>query len=208
MTINLPKLNQTGKNEWADVEDNDVALKEAIESVETEVEGISGITWYTPKVVATEQSRSSTEYGFLTTEDKVEGVKLAENGLLLIGYAAQVKSSVSAAGRIAYFLGTNQVKFPAEPEPTGYEVATSGTSFAFYASCANGIQRTAVASMGAPATTGQILTASNDSSAAGGSGGFCVVFAAAGTYTVGVKYKATSGSVTAKERKLWVAALG
>jgi hypothetical protein len=41
-----------------------------------------------------------------------------------------------------------------------------------------------------------------------GGGGSIEVFAAAGTYTIGVKYKATSGNVTAKERKLWVATLG
>lgn len=33
-------------------------------------------------------------------------------------------------------------------------------------------------------------------------------FAAAGTYNISVQYKATSGSITAKERKLWVAVLG
>ena len=33
--VNLPKTNQTGKNEWADVEDNDVALREGINSIES-----------------------------------------------------------------------------------------------------------------------------------------------------------------------------
>jgi hypothetical protein len=50
-------------------------------------------------------------------------------------------------------------------------------------------------------TTGEILGSPLEA-------GMAVVFGAAGTYTVGVKFKATSGSVTAKERKLWVATVG
>jgi hypothetical protein len=34
------------------------------------------------------------------------------------------------------------------------------------------------------------------------------VFAAAGTYTVSVQFKSSSGSVTAKVRKLWVSTIG
>jgi hypothetical protein len=37
--------------------------------------------------------------------------------------------------------------------------------------------------------------------------GLAVVFAAAGTYDVSIQFKSASGSVTAKERKLWVEAV-
>lgn len=38
--------------------------------------------------------------------------------------------------------------------------------------------------------------------------GFVVLFAAAGTYDVSVQFKSSSGTVTAKERKLWVWTMG
>jgi hypothetical protein len=41
-----------------------------------------------------------------------------------------------------------------------------------------------------------------------GVGGVCHVFAAAGTYSVNVQFRSTSGTITAKERKLWVYTLG
>jgi hypothetical protein len=40
-----------------------------------------------------------------------------------------------------------------------------------------------------------------------GPGGVCYVFAAAGTYDVSVQFKASSGSITAKSRKLWVSSV-
>jgi hypothetical protein len=41
----------------------------------------------------------------------------------------------------------------------------------------------------------------------GDAGGVVSMFAAAGTYTISVQFKALSGSVTASNRKLWVQAL-
>lgn len=64
--------------------------------------------------------------------------------------------------------------------------------------------------------TGQVLGALADSAKpagdqfgdAAGAGGTCLIFAAAGVYTVSVQFKPASGSVTAKNRKLWVWTIG
>lgn len=221
----LPKLNQTGANEWADVQDNDEALKKVIngeldngnlkagagivgtklasETVTNEnlAAAAKPFDWYTPKVIATEQTRESTSFGTLTTADEITGVVLPENGLLVVGYKAITKASVAAAGKAAIFLGANQLKKPGSTTPEVQEGNISGETF--------GIQTTSVIGMGAQgtgtsyATTGQVITNSGASA-----GGVCYIFAAAGTYTVSVQYRATSGSVTAKERTLWVGVQG
>jgi hypothetical protein len=53
-------------------------------------------------------------------------------------------------------------------------------------------------------TTGQIV----GTVSAAGLGGPCYFFAAAGTYTISIQVKASSASVTIKNRKLWVWTIG
>jgi hypothetical protein len=123
------------------------------------------------------------------------------NGLMLIGYTANVKCSVAEAGRVALFLGANQLKIHSTgPTPIAQEVEELQTTLREVHTCHGGLRRAANES-GAYVTTGQILGDPER-------GGPCWVFAAAGTYNISVQYKATSGSITAKERKLWVAVLG
>src|SRR4051812_17888140 len=110
--VSLPRTNQTGLNEWADVEANDNALKEGINEIASEQLGSSSVTeakianlavtnaklaaaakpvvWYTPKVTATEQTRESATYGTLTTADEISSVVLPENGLIMVGFTAKV----------------------------------------------------------------------------------------------------------------------
>lgn len=199
MTVNLPKTNQTGKAEWADVEDNDVALKAAIETLQTEVAAVAGITWYTPKAIATEESRTNTAFGTLTTADEIKSVVVPENGLMLIGYTARAKATGSATGRLALFLGANQLKATSLSKQ---EVSTSITpeTLLRFTTSGGGLVSS---DDGADGSTGQIV-----GSTTAGDGGFVVVSAAAASYDISVQFKATSGSVTAKERKLWVAVFG
>lgn len=221
--VTLPRLNQTGANEWADVEANDVALREVIngeldnENLKSEA-GITGgklaeatvepkkltaaakpLTWYTPKVIATEETRESTSFGTLTTADKIENVVLPENGLIVIGYTALVKASVALAGRAAVFIGSNQLKL------TGTATEATFDTGAFSRLATNGAGLFDKASTTAFATTGEVLGPLNSETAPGGP---LYVWAAAGTYTISVQFKSTSGSITAKERKLWVWTLG
>lgn len=203
MTVILPKPeNESGTNEWADVFANDKALKEAVETLQTEFAAANNpVTWYTPKVIATEESRTNTSFGTLTTADEIKSVVLAENGLILISYTAIIKSSVSGAGGVAIFIGSNQLKSPGiVAAPEVQEASTTGTSSTMFISRGGGLVNLEAGT--SYVTTGMTL------GAAGTSSGLCPVFAAAGTYDISVKYKATSGSVTAKERKLWVETRG
>lgn len=151
-------------------------------------------------IVATEESRTNVAYGALGSNwDRVQNVVVPTDGLLRITYRALVKSTVAAAGRAAIFIGANQLKSQAaggvpvvQEAPTGgtaddYDwIRTIGTS---------GLVESAGVGQASSVTTGLPWEAIE-------------VEVAAGTYDVSVQYKATSGTITAKERKLWVEAIG
>lgn len=159
--------------------------------------------------IATEESRSNSSYGYLTTEDKVSGIVLPTDGLIVVAFQAMWKQSVSAAGAAALFIGANEAKIAVDTEAApGTTAASPGTSTNTYKALVSSPD--AILSGGGDATaytgdvtTGQVLGVANGSSGLN-KGGLVHIFAAAGTYEVGVKFKASSGSVTVKERKLWV----
>lgn len=222
----LPKLNQTGANEWADVQDNDEALKKVIngELDNGNLKAAAGIVgskvasetitnenlaaaakpfdWYTPKIIATEQTRESASFATLTTADEIKEVVLPENGLIAIGYKALVKASVVNGGKVALFLGANQLKVPGVTVPVVTESSTGASEAGTFGTVTSGAAGILNQGQGTSfVTTGQSLVVS-------ASGGLCYVFAAAGTYNVSVQYRASSGNVTAKERTLVVGVLG
>lgn len=203
MSVVLPTPeNNSGPNDWSDCYSNDAALAAYVETLQKEVAARTGFTWYTPKVIATEQSRENTAFGVLSTADEIKEVVLPENGLIAIGYMAKVKSSVSAAGRAAVFVGSNQLKAIKVGEPVEQEAATIGTNLTQLSTTGHGLENGGEEGLtAADVTTGQVV-------GVGSKGGIAYVFAAAGTYAISIKYKATSGSVTAKERKLWCCVLG
>lgn len=153
------------------------------------------VTWYTPKIIATEESRTNTAFGTLTTADEIKEIVLPTNGLIMVGYRAHLKASASN-GIAALFLGANEVK---PFNGSAVEVGTNITeaSFRVFNFAGNGFTSEADTGSG-DATTGQFAF----------TGSPVFLFAAAGTYTVSVKFKSASGSITGKERKLWVATLG
>lgn len=211
MAVNLPTPETNkGANDWGDVYSNDKALKDATETLEgtfpvTRANLASEskpVTWYTPKIIATEESRENLAFGTLTTPDEITSVVLPENGLMVVGYEALVKSSGAGAGSAALFLGGKQIKIAGSTSPEVQEVATNGTGFQNFQTTGTGLStRNSGTSF---VTTGQVL----GNPAVQGTGGLCVIFAAAGTYNISVQFKASSGSVTAKERKLWAFILG
>lgn len=217
----LPKTNQVGANEWNDVEANDAALAETIngqldnENLKSGAAIDAGklasnakpVTWYTPKVIATEESRTNTAFGTLTTPDEITGVVMPENGLMMIGFMAIVKNSVSGAGNVALYLNSTELKGAAATAPEIVQCQLrNGTEFTTVSTTPIGL--TGNAGGTSFVTTGQVIRARELSEAGSMNGGVLYAFAAAGTYAVSVRYKSTSGSVTAKERKLWVATLG
>jgi hypothetical protein len=152
---------------------------------------------YPAKVINTEESRTSTAYGTMATADEITGVVVPANGVVMITYEAIVKSSVSEAGVVSLFIGANQIAIPG-PSLENCFVGTK-VSEAFgriYTSPTQAISgnlgQFGFGSATTVLTTGRVINPIQ------------ILDVAAGTYTVSVKFKATSGSVTAKERVLRV----
>lgn len=155
-------------------------------------------------IVATEESRSNVAYGLLTTPDRVQNVVLPADGLIIIRYEATWKESVNDAALAAIFIGATQLKYMdgiATISPQAQETDTDygGTNtFLLMGTFSLGLKSAGQGSYPGTATTGQNF----------GLGGPVEVTAAAGTYDISVQFKASSGSVTVKNRRLLVETYG
>lgn len=162
--------------------------------------------------IATSQSRTNTSYGVLTTPDQVQNVVLASDGILRIGFHAQWQESVAQAARAAVFIGSNQLKTVTQAggSPVSQEAATgavaNNTAWVLGSSPLGLIGSALNSAHSGDVTTGQLVGAQIPSQ--GISPGFMELFAAAGTYTVSIMFKSSSGSVTVANRHLWVEAIG
>lgn len=157
-------------------------------------------------IIATEESTTSLTYVTMTTPDEVSSVVLPTDGLIAVFFQAMIKNTADTA-TAAIFLGSTQVKVADQSSASPIFAQAGGGSSGNYKSIVSSPLGLTAAD-GAPAytgdvTTGQILGVNPVS------GGPCYIFAAAGTYTVSVRYKTgiNSTSVTVKNRKLWVRAL-
>lgn len=163
-------------------------------------------------IVATSETRTSSSYGLLTTPDRVQNVVLPTDGHIEVAYHAQWSQSTAVAANAAIFIGATQLQLGnasgGGTNPNQEAVTGTGTS--------NGIDHwlttyelglisdvsAGAAHPAAPVTTGMVV-----GSGGSGRGGIVRVFAAAGTYDVSVQFKTTSGTLTVKNRKLWVRAI-
>jgi hypothetical protein len=157
-------------------------------------------------IIDTEEARTNTAFGLLTTPDQVTGIVMPTDGKLCIAYQALWKNSVASAAQAAIFLGANQLKIHSSIGGAPVVISAGGvgpvnTYAVLHSSPATGLTShdDPTAALSA-VTTGQLIGCSGTTFA----GGVAEIFAAAGTYDVSVQFKASSGSVTAKERKLWV----
>src|ERR1700753_1857220 len=67
--------------------------------------------WYPPKINAGEGTRTNTELGPLNdAADELPGVVVPTNGLVVVTFAAQVKCSVTGAGSIGLYFGSNLIQ--------------------------------------------------------------------------------------------------
>lgn len=157
-------------------------------------------------IVAAEQTTSSPgTWELLGTPDRVTDITLPTDGLILVAYEALVKASTAnTANRAAIFLDEDQLKAGTLPG-TGFAqvIVTDGSDtvdrYRSIYTAGGGLVRDIQSASAAQVTTGQAL---------GISGGICPIFAAAGTYDVSVRFNANGGAtITAKNRKLWVASL-
>lgn len=179
-------------------------------------------------IIATTESRTNVAYGTLTTPDQVT-VTLAADGLLKVLFQATWQESVASQGRAAIFLDNTQVHTargalvnavqqaatltgianqdrPLFSIPIGLGTMSDTTAGAYPGDVTTGQVVGAAAPSGNTTPISWIDGTSNAGSINGFGGGPCYIFAAAGTYTISVRFKSASGSVTAKNRKLWVAA--
>lgn len=170
--------------------------------------GTGTITRRGKSIIAAEESHSSVSYGLLHTPDRVRNVTLPTDGLIIVAYQALVKSD-SVAAQAAIFLGPNQVK-AANPGfvPGGQSALEPGLSPDVYkplGTFGGGLQMApANTDTGTAVTTGQIV----GGVVGGSNGGLCALFAAPGTYDVSIQFRSSSGTVTVKDRKLWVWTVG
>lgn len=178
-------------------------------------------------IVDDEQSRSNTSYGKLTTPDEVTNVVVPDGALVCLTYSALVKESSNAAASIAVFIGSNQLKWidPIQATPqvqeaqiehadgaNNYSFLSSGPfglmcDFAYTApSTADQVPHTGVVSTGFALNAMYRYTNGSDVYVQQNGGILVIEGLAAGTYDISVQFKASTGSVTAKLRKLrvWV----
>jgi hypothetical protein len=172
--------------------------------------------------ISASQATSSTSYATLSTPDEVTNVVLPTNGLIAVWYQATWQESVNGAARAALFLdGAEVVAGSAGTggSPGAFEAAIGisggvvnrNVVLSSYAAGVASVQSSAApGAYAGDATTGQAVFGALDLPSGGGYvpvGGACYVSAPAGTYSVSVRFKTSSGSVTASNRKLWVQVL-
>ena len=152
----------------------------------------------------TQQTITSTTYASMPTPDRVSQIVVPADGILSVGFMAMVYESVASAARIAIHVNGVQLRAPDTVAGSVVQEAPIGSA-ARWSLCYSpywGL-RTFVPTTGLTGlpTTPVVLA----QSAVSGSGGFWVpIIMTPGTYDVEVKYKVSSGTLYAKERRLWV----
>ena len=154
--------------------------------------------------IATEQAVTTTSFLSMETPDMAE-VTVPEGGLVVMGYQALVKESVTGAGRAAIFIGSNQIQTSSADNRSLAQETSFGSGthtaeqFMPLATWPQGLnsQNNAYELTTFP-STGYAIGAPSG-------GGLCsIMITSAGTYRIGVQFKSSSGSVTVKQRHLWV----
>lgn len=173
-------------------------------------------------IIATEESRTNTAYGLMTTADRVQNVVVPNNGIVQVRYHATWKQSVAGAAAAAIFIGANQTRCMQEGGTgplvieRGLNTAQSGTTYRPLITDARSGLVTLDDDDGAytgDVSTGQLLGGQSavsfdgvaGNASYGGAAEFFVI--TGGTFDISVQFKASSGSVSAKNRKLWVRVL-
>jgi hypothetical protein len=188
-------------------------------------------------IIATTEGRTNVAFGLLTTPDRVQNIVLPTDGLICVAYKA-LWDGGNGNGRAAIFIGANQLKVaendsPAAGAPVTQAAVGFGSMYKHLHTAPFGITSfDANINDSTDVTTGQVVggiaiawsqeingtTRTLSNGAFGGNattggvnvpfGGPCYIFAAAGTYDISIQFKCSSGTVNAKQRKLWVWTMG
>lgn len=160
--------------------------------------------------IATAEARTNTAYGLHTTPDRISSVVVPANALVLVAYRAYWKSSVSAAGSAAIFVGSNQIQYMDDLGDEDLAAQTVGTAYNQLGTTGSGLASSDNTGDRPQPGAGKpvILGPSQVASTVVHGGPVWLWNIAAGTYDFTVQTKSSSGSVTLKERQLWVWVLG
>lgn len=206
----LPRLNQTGDNEWADVQTNDEAITQVVNG-ELNNENLASnaaikreqleaaarpITWYASSIIAAEQQSTSASFASLPTPVEIPSVVVPTGGKMLITFGGWLWCSVAEFGKAGIFISTNQLITPAGSTGSPIEVHSLAkeTWVKIVTSSSSGLVVSGPGTTGTDVATGQMV-----------SGGALEVYVPAGTYNVSVKVHSESGApVKMRESKLYV----
>lgn len=141
-------------------------------------------------------SRTNVAFGALSNgPDQVTNIVLPADGLIFVAYNCSIQNSNGGAGQAAIFIGANELKrigtVTAGPiVQESISLPSAGVAYAAYTGNV-GLQNDSNSGYVGESLTGQV------SDAVG-------IFVAAGTYTISVQFKASSGSITASQRRMRV----
>lgn len=156
-------------------------------------------------IIATEETREGTGYSTLTTPDEL-AVTVGTNGIIVIAFRALWKEEVAKAALAGLFhkIGLGAAVGVKIRDPAGEATVDVVSGQIGHAgvwqplvTTTNGLV-SGTANVNAPVVTGTPTVVGML-----GSGGWMLIEAAAGTYSFSIRYKASSGKVTAKQRALW-----
>lgn len=161
-------------------------------------------------IIATVESTASTTYTTLATPDKVT-VTLPTDGLLFVAYHATWAATVDLAGYAAIFVGASQLTgayatSAPVPQEAIYHPAVATQNVPLY-TCEGGLYGGLQTGGWSDVSSGQLLGGMADATVKVG-GAPATIFLAAGTYDITVQFKASSGSVNARNRKMWCWTMG
>ena len=163
-------------------------------------------------VLNTEESTTSTNPAYLPTPDRVSSISLPSNGLIFISYRALWKSSGASVITATIYLNEtilNVISTSGQPQAQFCTRVGVNSTIAYEHLMTSHLglisQSTGSTDASNSVTTGMIF---GFSPTGGAEGGYTILEAPAGTYSVGVKYTTSTGTTLfAKERALQVIAM-
>lgn len=213
-----------GNIDSSNIANNSVAANDLVTALAQQLGLANALTTGRGKfALATEEARTGTKtsYDWMPTPDRVQNITLPTDGLIFVMYQALWKETVINAANAAIFVGANQLAMPvpngapSTSNAQGWLQASTGTNlYGLLSTYAGGLAPPVWGTYGTnyggnstEVTTGEAVGTLYGPTTAF-AGGVCSIFAAAGTYDIGIKFKASSGDVYAKNRHLWVWTMG
>lgn len=153
-------------------------------------------------ITAVEQSRTNSSYGYFGTPDRVN-VKVPTDGLIVVAFQALWIEEIEGAARAAIFVNDEQVASRGVTDATAQETSLGqADQYSLLNSSPLGlVSEPAASDLTTDVDTGSLIVGSDGL----GIGGVCHIMrrTGGGDFDVGVKFKASSGTVWAKDR--WLA---